>query len=235
MKDKGNTLGIFHRAFPVQLPDEPIKFMTAQVKDVIDLDRLRYQKWISKSESSVFTLGELAFGYGTGMEKFADDGFSETRLVLRESPQLAEGLIIEGLVDDAKAKGRHYFGIYRNSCKMIRDDDTTILNGYVIKTGYNLTAVHWSIPSGLEGEESTRFGLIVEPAWTIQREGGREKLSSNLATGRNRDELLAIHCAGGSQEWISSFVDSHREFVLPCGGTAAIDDDPVIVFTDSPD
>ncbi len=226
MKDKGNTLGIFHRAFPVQLPEEPIRFMTAQVKDVTDIDRLRYEKWLSKSESSVFTLGEQAFGYGTGMEKFADDGFSETQLVLKDSPQLAEGLIIEGLVDDARARGRHYFGIYRNCCKMIPDYDYFVRNNFTIRVGYDLTAVHWS------HDESVMFGLIVEPSWTIHHLVAEGDPSNDLSEDTRR-VLLRIHGVEHADDYITFFVDSHQKFPLPCGGMARLQSEPITVFTEA--
>lgn len=226
MKDKGKTLGIFHRAFPVQLPEEPIRFMTAQVKNVADIDRLKYEKWLSKSESSVFTLGEQAFGYGTGMEKFADDGFSETQLVLKDSPQLAEGLIIEGLVDDARARGRHYFGIYRNCCKMIPDYDYIIRNDFMIRVGYDLRAVHWN------HEDSAMFGLIIEPAWTIHRNMGKEEPSNGFSETIRKD-LLRVHGVESADDYIMFFVDSHQEFLLPCGGMAKLENEAVMVFTEA--
>lgn len=226
MKDKGNSLGIFHRAFPVQLPEEPIRFMTAQVKNVANIDSLRYQKWLSKSESSVFTFGEQAFGYGTGMEKFADDGFSETQLVLKDSPQLAEGLIIEGLVDDARTRGRHYFGIYRNCCKMIPDYDYIVRNDFIVRVGYDLKAVHWDF------EDSIIFGLMIEPAWTIQRNMTKEESSDDFSEDIKRD-LLRIHGVESADDYIKFFVDSHREFLLPCGGKARLGREAVTVFTEA--
>ncbi len=225
MEDKSKTLGIFHRAFPVQLPEEPIRFMTADVKKVADIDRLKYQKWVSKSESSVFTFGGRAFGYGNGMEKFADDGFSETRLVLRDSPELAEGLLIEGLVDDARARERHYFGIYRNCCKMIPDSGTILRNGYRVKIGYYVRAVHWDI------EDEKMFGLIIEPAWTIEKGGVSVKSPEALALQVERD-LLRVHGVDNFDDYVYSFVYSHADFLLPCGGTARLEDEPVTVFSD---
>ncbi|MCL4509968.1 MAG: hypothetical protein M1470_02710 [Bacteroidetes bacterium] len=225
MEDRSNSLGIFHRAFPVQLPEEPIRFMTAQVKNVANIDNLKYQKWLSKSESSVFTLGEQAFGYGTGMEKFADDGFSETQLILKDSPQLAEGLIIEGLVDDARTRGRHYFGIYRNSCKMIPDDDCIVRGDFMIRIGYDVSAIHWNY------EESTMFGLIIEPAWIIQR-GKENGQSMSGYLGNAERELMKIHGVEPAEDYIMSFVDSHREFLLPCGGKAKLGSEAVTIFTE---
>ncbi len=225
MEDKGKTLGIFHRAFPVQLPAEPIRFMTAEVKKVADIDRLRYQKWVSKSESSVFTYGGQAFGYGTGMEKFADDGFYETRLVLKESPQLAEGLIIEGLVDDAQRKGRHYFGIYRNCCKMIPDSDFAVRAGYKIRIGYDIRAVHWDF------SDETMFGLIIEPAWILRRTSEPGHAVSGYLGAVER-ELLKVHGVTAADDYIMNFVYSHTDFSLPCGGRARLEDVPVTVLTE---
>ncbi|HQT91294.1 MAG TPA: hypothetical protein PL001_04610 [Candidatus Kryptobacter bacterium] len=228
MEDKSNTLGIFHRAFPVHLPAEPIRFMTAEVNKIVDIDRLKYQKWVSKSESSVFTYGGQAFGYGIGMEKFADDGFSETQLVLKDSPQLAEGLLIEGLVDDARMRGRHYFGIYRNCCKIIPDTDFTVRNGYSIRIGYDIRAVHWDF------SDETGFGLIVEPAWTIQRSSEPGHAVSGYLGAVER-ELLKVHGVSGADDYVMSFVYSHAEFALPCGGKARLEDAPIMVFTEAVD
>jgi len=228
MEDKSKTLGIFHRAFPVELPAGPIRFMTADVKKVTDLDRLRYQKWVSKSESSVFTFGGRAFGYGNGMERFADDGFSETKLLLKDSPELAEGLIVEGLVDDARTRERHYFGIYRNCCKMIPDSGFTVRNGYLIKIGYYVRAVHWEL------EEQTMFGLIIEPTWTIRRNDARSEMAVGCESVTEND-LLRIHSADFSEDYALGFVYSHAEFVLPCGGKARLLDDPVTVFGEAAD
>ena len=225
MEDKSKTLGIFHRAFPVQLPEEPIRFMTAEVNKVTDIDRLKYQKWVSKSESSVLTYGGHAFGYGNGMEKFADDGFSETRLVLKDSPELAEGLIIEGLVDDARARGRHYFGIYRNCCKMIPDSDFVVRNGYSVKSGYYVRAVHWDF------DEEVMFGLIVEPAWTMERTTRTAEIMGSRPDSVEKD-LLKIHGVDGYEDLVLSFVYSHAEFMLPCGGKVRLSDEPVTVFGD---
>jgi len=218
-------LGVFHRAFPVQLPREPIRFMTAEIKNVTDIDHLMYQKWVSKSESSVFTFGGQAFGYGNGMEDFANAGFYETQLTLRDSPQLAEGLIIEGLVDDARMQGRHYFGIFRNCCKMIADSSSFFVNGFKVRAGYDLTAVHWD-----HGDETT-FGLIIGPAWIVERTmvhdipyGGFPEIESRL---------LEIHGVDRSDGYVGSFVDSHNEFALPCGGRAVISREPLTVFTES--
>ncbi len=228
MEESHKTLGIFHRAFPVQLPEEPIRFMTAEVNKVADIDRLKYQKWVSKSESSVFTYGGQAFGYGIGMEKFADDGFSETRLVLKDSPQLAEGLIVEGLVDDARSRGRHYFGIYRNRSKMIPDSDFTIRNDFRIKIGYDVRAVHWDF------SDEVMFGLIIEPAWTIRRrEMPGQPLSGYL--GGVENELLQVHGINAADDYIMNFVCTHEEFLLPCGGKARLSDAPVTVFTETID
>jgi hypothetical protein len=226
MKENGKTLGIFHRAFPVQLPAEPIRFMTADVKKVADIDRLKYQKWVSKSESSVFTYGGQAFGYGNGMEKFADDGFSETLLVLKDSPQLAEGLIIEGLVDDARDRGRHYFGIYRNCCKIIPDSDFTVLNGYSIRIGYDVRAVHWDFA------DEIKFGLIIEPAWTVTLASVPGHTAGRYL-GPVERELLQIHGVNPSDDYIMNFVSSRSEFLLPCGGKARVEDLPVTVLTET--
>ncbi len=226
MEYKSKTLGNFHRAFPVILPDEPIRFMTAEVNKVTDIDRLKYQKWVSKSESSVFTYGGRAFGYGNGMEKFADDGFHETQLVLRDSPQLAEGLIIEALVDDARTRGRHYFGIYRNSCKIIPDSDFTIRNGYRVRVGYNIKAIHWDL------EEGVRFGLLIEPAWTILKSQQHGHSVSGYLGAVER-ELLKIHGVSHTLDYIMPFVYSHSEFLLPCGGRARLEEEPVTVFAES--
>ncbi len=224
MEDKSKTLGIFHRAFPVQLPEEPIRFMTAEVKKVTDIDRLKYQKWVSKSESSVFTSRGQAFGYGNGMEKFADDGFYETQLVLKDSPELAEGLIIEGLVDDARARGRHYFGIYRNCCKMIPESDFAVRNGCIVKSGYYVRAVHWDF------EDEVMFGLIVEPAWTLERAMRSVDRARDDRASVEKD-LLKIHGVDGYGDLVQSFVYSHAEFLLPCGGKAKLSDEPVTVFS----
>ncbi len=220
------ALGIFHRAFPVELPDGPIRFMTAEVKNVADIDRLRFEKWVSKSESSVFTLGELAFGYGNGMEKFADNGFSETQVILKDSPRLAEGLIIEGLVDDARTRGRHYFGIYRSCVKMISDSDYIVRNDFIIRVGYDLKAVHWN------HEESTMFALIIEPSWTIQRLTGNKGTNYKFSPDFEVD-LLSVHSVEPADDYIMSFVDSHREFLLPCGGKARLKPEPLTVFTET--
>lgn len=228
MEDKSKTLGIFHRAFPVQLPEEPIRFMTADVKKVADIDRLKYQKWVSTSESSVITFGGQAFGYGNGMEKFADDGFSETRLVLRDSPRLAEGLIIEGLVDDARTRGRHYFGIYKNCCKMIPDSDFSVRNGYRIRVGHFIKAVHWNV------DEETMFGVIIEPAWTVERSSVGDRTASAYPRAAER-ELLKIHGVDNFEDYIFSFVYSHAEFLLPCGGKARLEDEPITVFSEISD
>ena len=226
MKDNSGSIGVFRRAFPVQLPEGPIRFMKAEVKNVINIDDLKYQKWLSKSESSVFTLGEQAFGYGTGMEKFADDGFSETRVVLKDSPRLAEGLMIEALVDDARTKGRHYFGIYRNCCKMIRDDDYIVRGKFLVRIGYNLTALHWDFSGDV------RFGLIVEPAWIIQRTAAASD-SAGISASSIELDLLRIHGVESADKYIMSFVESHRSFLLPCGGTAKLADRPVTIFTET--
>ncbi len=223
MKDKGSNVEVFRLAFPIQLPDRPIRFMTAEVKNVVNIDNLKYQKWLSKSESSVFTLGEQAFGYGTGMEKFADDGFWETRLVLKDSPQLAEGLIIEGLVDDARARGRSYFGIYRNSCKMIRDEDFIVRRKFLVRIGYDVRAVHWSLA------DEVWFGLIIEPAWMIQRITAESGLPG-IPSANIEQELLSIHGVQPAGRYIASFVESHHTILLPCGGVARMGDRPVTVF-----
>ena len=228
MEDKSKTLGIFHRAFPVQLPEGPIRFMTADVKKVADIDRLKYQKWVSKSESSVFTFGGRALGYGNGMEKFADDGFSETELVLKDSPELAEGLIIEGLVDDARTRERHYFGIYRNCCKMVPDSEVTVRNGYTIKLGHYVKAVHWDI------EDETMFGLIIEPTWTLERSTASERMAGGFAAVSEM-ELLKAHGVDNAIDVVFSFVYTHREFLLPCGGKARLGDEPITVFSEIAD
>ncbi len=225
MNHKGNTLGVFHRAFPVELPDEPIRFMTAEVKNVADIDRLKYQKWLSKSESSVLTLGGQAFGYGIGMEKFADEGFSETQVVLKDSPALAEGLIIEGLIDDARTRGRHYFGIYRNCCKMVRDEIYAANNGYIVKIGYDIMAVHWTPAS-----DSGGFGLLIEPAWTISRENTRRG-PARAQTPEMEATLMSMHGILTAEDYVNAFVDAHREFLLPCGGKALVSDQPITIFT----
>ncbi|MCL4540506.1 MAG: hypothetical protein M1469_10170 [Bacteroidetes bacterium] len=226
MKDNGGFIGVFRRAFPVQLPEEPIRFMTAEVKNVVNIDDLKYQKWLSKSESSVFTLGEQAFGYGTGMEKFADDGFSETQVVLKDSPRLAEGLMIEALVDDARTTGRHYFGIYRNCCKMIRDDDYIVRGNFMVRIGYDLRALHWDFAGDVF------FGLIIEPAWIIQRADAASK-SSGISIRNVEEDLLRIHGVGSADEYVMSFVESHPAFLLPCGGVARLGNRPVTIFTET--
>lgn len=228
MKDKGSNAEVFRLAFPVQLPDKPIRFMKAEVKNVVNIDNLKYQKWLSKAESSVFTLGEQAFGYGTGMEKFADDGFWETTLVLKDSPELAEGLIIEGLVDDARARGRSYFGIYRNSCKMIRDEDYIVRGKFLVRIGYGLRAVHWSLA------DEVWFGLIVEPAWMIQRITA-EHVLPGVPSADIEEELLGVHGVRPADRHIASFVKSHPTFPLPCGGMATLSDRPVTVFKETPE
>ena len=228
MEDKSKTLGIFHRAFPVQLPEEPITFMTAEVKKVADIDRLKYQKWVSKSESSVFTFGGRAFGYGNGMEKFADDGFSETKLVLRDSPELAEGLIIEGLVDEARTRERHYFGIYRNCCKMVPDSAFAVRNGYIVRIGHYIKAVHWDF------EDEIMFGLIIEPTWTVERSTAPNQKTDGF-TQVSETDFLKVHGVDNPDDWIFSFVYTHSEFVLPCGGKASIEDQPITVFSEIAD
>ncbi len=228
MKDNGGNIGVFRRAFPVQLPDEPIRFMTAEVKNVMNIDDLRYQKWLSKSESSVFTLGEQAFGYGNGMEKYADDGFSETQVVLKDSPGLAEGLMIEALVDDARASGRHYFGIYRNYCKMIRDDHCIVRGDFMVRIGYGLRALHWDFAGDVF------FGLVIEPAWIMQR-SERAPETDVLSLPNAEQDLLRIHGVDSADDYIMSFVESHPTFPLPCGGIAKLSDQPVTIFTEKAD
>lgn len=226
MKDNGSNVEVFRLAFPVRLPQSPIRFMTAEVKNVINIDNLKYQKWLSKSESSVFTLGGQAFGYGTGMEKFADDGFWETKLVLKDSPELAEGLIIEGIVDDARARGRSYFGIYRNSCKMIRDEDFIVRGNFLVRIGYDVRAVHWNLA------DEVSFGLIIEPAWMIQRTTG-EKGYPGIPSTDIEQELLSIHGIKTADRYIASFLESHHTIPLPCGGVASLSDRPVTVLKET--
>ena len=149
-------------------------------------------------------------------------------LVLKDSPELAEGLIIEGLVDDARTRGRHYFGIYRNCCKIIPDSDFTVRNGYRIRIGYDVRAVHWDL------DDEIKFGLIIEPAWTISRTtSGGQAVSGYL--GAVERELLKVHGVDSTEDYTLSFVYSHAQFLLPCGGKAQLQDDPATVFTETAD
>lgn len=218
--------GIYTNIFQVQLSDTKVEVMTASASGHSSLRDIRERIRTSSRNIRVYRHEDIVFGYGFDLGCLVGKGFERQEIRLYDYPKWCTRLILEGLTDHLKPQGyREWLGKGRTKLYEPQPFRQAAQRRLYIYRGYDLRAVHW------RREERLLFGLIVDICWEIQDTNGKRLSTPEIAQYNAVTEIAQIqeeYLPGNRinpevsrlrlQNHILPFIQTNRNFALPCSG-----------------
>jgi len=241
--------GIYLNIFPVELPEDTLTMVVAPRSSFQDLRALRQSLLEAGNKVWVYADGDVVYGYGPDTASLERQGFQKTSLRLAEVPRLARKVVVEGLVNALRGEGyetlprKWRWQLYHpGQFKEVAGGKIRVYRGYDLRA-IDLRTISWEDVA----IDQLVFGLVVDIVW-ILRDNNNQPINmrqirqqygynATIAVGEIQGEYLPGSSKINTevarerfQEHILPFVQSHREFELPCVGKARLLPEPIRVI-----
>lgn len=235
--------GFYVNLFEVSFPDTPLEVMQVERSKYPDLRGLRRELAEKHAVVRVYSSHDVVYGYGEQAEDLVDYGFVKVAVSLKEIPEVASRMILEGLIERLTVDG--YQCQERKGKATVFDFRTPVLvtrEGAKLFRGYDLRSLFlWDTAS-----ESLVFGIIVDVNYAYTDGQGTRLSTHELVARFGSEALQAMRQKQGDilpnrrinlevsrqrlTEHILPFVQKYRSFPLPCGIEATLSVEPVRVI-----
>jgi hypothetical protein len=235
-------IGILINLFPVTFDDCEATLMRADRCRFPTIRDLRQTLQATGLDAHIFAVAGHIYGYGGEQAALTSYGFEPATVRVREMPQLASHLILDGYVAslvDAGYSCRWRFGratVYQFGTPLLRTS-----SGVALIRGFEVQSMYLHDPE----EEQLVYGLIVDAAFTYRDADDRPISPRDIAARYGAGVLRQLRTRQGDLtpngginlevsrqrlvQYIVPFIAARHAFMLPCGIAATVDRDPVRV------